>query len=430
MQIDVVGDTVCALVTATALAQTGHQVRLLLMPSMVADEVIAGRLPFHEPGLDRILDEQRAVGRLTVLTADQAESLALSDVLFIALQAGEKDVALELTRRQAASHQRPLLVNQSVFPVGTSEEMQLAQDEAGAQGAVVAFPDTLQDGQAWVGFVRPDHILLGCETEWAEALVRELLRPFNRRRDVIQVMSRREAEFAKLAISGMLATRVSFMSDMALLAEELDVDIEKVRQAMAEDPRIGDAYLYPGCGFGGPGFSRDVMSLSRALHQRNSSARLLDEVMLNIERQKEVLFRKFWRFFNCQVQGRAVAIWGGAFKPATNRIQNAPSLALIEALLAQGVLIRIYDPMALEPLSSHFSGRSGIEFCADAYQALEGVDALMLVTEWKEFWSPDWTELKRRMRTPLIIDGRNIYDPGFLARSGFRYSGIGRGEAI
>ncbi|WP_211242671.1 UDP-glucose/GDP-mannose dehydrogenase family protein [Halopseudomonas bauzanensis] len=267
---------------------------------------------------------------------------------------------------------------------------------------------------------------MGADTPWASRLVAELLRPFNRRRDGIMHMRPREAEFTKLAINGMLATRLSYMNDMANLADSLDVDIERVRQGMGADTRIGEAYLYPGCGFGGLSFSRDVMSLASTLQHSGLQAQLLEEVLQINERQKESLFRKLWRHYDTQLEGRRVAIWGVAFKPESARIDNAPALKLIEALWAQGVQVHVHDPRALPALAEWAGERDDLVLHDDPYAAAAATDALMLVTEWKSYWSPDFTRLHAEMATPLLLDGRNIWDPGFVKRSGFMYYGIGR----
>lgn len=427
MRIDVFGDTLCALVSATALAQSGHRVRLYLPDGRVAKALVEEQqLPYQEPGLAKLMSRQCDSGRLRHDILDDAP-LQPAPVVFLALQPGEFEQAEALVDRIAGLPGCRLLVNQSVFPVGSSEQLADRLAGAGADVPVVCLPDTLQEGVAFQTFTRPNHILLGCSDARAETLIREILRPYNRRRDVIQVMHPREAEFAKLAISGMLATRLSYMNDMALLAEALGVDIDAVRQGMGSDPRIGEAYLYPGCGFGGPGFSRDVMSLTATLRSKRVSAELLEEVMQINERQKEVLFRKFWRHFAGDVAHLKVALWGVAFKPNTDRVDNGPALSLIEALWAQDVEVHVHDPLAAPELARWAEGRGTLIIHDDPYQAAQGVDALMLVTEWKSYWSPDWDELKMAMRTPLVLDGRNIYDPAYVRANGFTYLGIGRG---
>ncbi|AFT70024.1 NDP-sugar dehydrogenase like UDP-glucose dehydrogenase [Alloalcanivorax dieselolei B5] len=426
MRVDAIGDTLCAAVTAAALAQTGHQVTWYLPEGRYWQGLQSGGDSYHEPGLMALVREQADAGHLTIQAMDALNEKP-APVVFMALSPGAREMAEAVLTWLVERPGCELLVNQSVFPVGTTEELQRQLEQRGHVIPVVCLPDTLQEGRALQDFIRPDHILLGCDDAVAERLVREILRPFNRRQDVIQVMRPREAEFAKLAISGMLATRLSFMNDMALLAEELDVDIDVIRQGMGSDSRIGEAYLYAGCGFGGPGFSRDVMSLTHTLRSRRINAELLEQVLQINERQKEVLFRKFWRHYEGEVSQRRVALWGVAFKPGSDRVDNGPALRLIEALWAQDVEVHVHDPLALPELSCWAEGRGPLVLHDDGYDAVHNCDALMVVTEWKEYWSPDWTALKSLMSTPVILDGRNIYDPSYVKSKGFQYYGIGRG---
>lgn len=425
MQITVYGDTLCAQVTATAMAQTGHQVHWCVVERASRDRLMDGTPLFREQGLDRLCLDQLESGRLTTGFWDDAP-LTIPDAVFLALLPGQEAVAEQLVARLAASTGCGVIVNQTVGPVGKAEQLRAIAKQVDPRSALVALPDLIQEGNAFQTFTRPDSILLGCEDGEGEVLVRELLRPFNRRKDVIQVMSLREAEFSKLAISGILATRISYMNDMASLSESLGVDIDVVRVAMGADPRIGESYLYPGCGFGGPGLSRNVLALVEALNERAAEPGLLEQVLQTNERQKEVLFRKFWQFNQGNVAGKKVALWGVAFKPGTHRVDNAPALKVIEALWAQGVAVAAHDPKALADLEAWADGRGELTLCDDPYEAAEGADALMLITEWKPYWSPDWQRLKRAMREPLILDGRNIYEPTFVREQGLVYRGIGR----
>ncbi len=317
----------------------------------VARALDDGRVLYQEPGLAELVTAQRRAGRLDCRTdepglADPNGEPAVSEpasVVCLALQPGDFGRAEHLAAWAGRGGAR-LLINQSVFPVGSTEQLQTGLREQGAATPVVCLPDTLQEGMALASFTRPHHLLLGCDDREAEVTMRELLRPYNRRRDVLQVMQPREAEFTKVAISGMLATRLSYMNDMALLAEELGVDIDVIRQGVGSDPRIGEAYLYAGCGFGGPGFSRDVMNLTDTLRRRRVGAELLEQVLQINERQKEVLFRKFWRHYDGEVDRRRVTLWGAAFKPGSDRVDNGPALRLIEALWAQGVDVHVHDP--------------------------------------------------------------------------------------
>ena len=426
MQITVYGDTLCAQVTATAMAQTGHQVFWYVTEPRAWATLERSRALFFEQGLGALFDEQCASGRLICHFFDDHSSLPDSPVVFLSLLPGHDVLGKKLVARHANMPSCQLIVNQTMGAVGASEKLDEILRDKESQVALVTLPDLIQEGNAYNTFTRPDSILLGCEDPETENLVRELLRPFNRRKDVIQVMTLRESEFAKLAISGILATRISYMNDMASLSESLGVDIDVVRVAMGADPRIGESYLYPGCGFGGPGLGSNVLTLVDTLNEKSSEPSLLERVLLTNERQKEVLFRKFWQYFQGDVAGRRVAIWGVAFKPGTHRVDNAPALKLIEALWAQDVEVVVHDPKALADLSTWAEGRGELTLCEDPYEAPLQADALMLVTEWKPYWSPDWPRLLEIMREPLMLDGRNIYDPDFVREQGFVYRGIGR----
>ena len=430
MYIDVYGDTLCALVSSAALASTGHQVTLHVSPESSANALHNDDFTLREPGLAALMSEQQSAGRLVLSDVETLPSAQCS-VLWLALSPDRLELAHELVGSLPGDIDSEfLVVNQSTFPVGSTEALQATlarRPGADARhGAAVSLPDLLTEGAAVQGFTRGAHWLVGADIPWAMRLVTEILRPFNRRRDSIRPMRPREAEFTKLAINGMLATRLSYMNDMANLADSLDVDIERVRQGMGADKRIGEAYLYPGCGFGGLSFSRDVMSLASTLQHSGLQAQLLEEVLQINERQKELLFRKLWQHYDTQLTGRKVAIWGAAFKPESSRIDNAPVLKLITALWAQGVQVHVHDPRALPALAEWAGERDDLVLHDDPYAAAAATDALMLVTEWKSYWSPDFTRLHAEMATPLLLDGRNIWDPGFVKRSGFMYYGIGR----
>lgn len=421
MDLCVYGDTLNALVTAAAMASTGHQVRLKTLNPELDERIRAGQTPFRELELEQLLAEQIRAGRLLVEPLDAPLPKELG-VVFYAFSEDAYSVALELTEQLQQSLPPFLIINQSAFLVGATEKLQKLN-----AGPVVAMPEFVQEGAAVKSFIRPERLLLGCADAKAEALVREIFRPFNRQRDHFQVMLPREAEFTKLAITGMLATRISFMNDMAELADELDVDIEAVRQGVGADPRIGEAYLYPGCGFGGMGLSQNVTHLAGTLASKGVKSTLLEQVLEINERQKEVMFRKLWNHYNTDIAGKVVGVLGVAFKPGTARIDNAPALALIEALWAQGAKVQVHDPQALENLKQHYAMPVGeILYCDDMYQAADNADALVLVTEWKTYWSPDFQKLKQRMAVPLILDGRNIYEPSYVRSCGFTYYGVGR----
>lgn len=433
MQLVVAGSSLCAQVTAASLASTGHEVLLFIDQHTHFHALKKGHSLWREPGLDEFILEQVTAGRLKIslnyMPTDTTQKI------FLAMAPNQQDEAVMLIKKLAAYPKADvLLINQSTFPVGTTEYLEALlrttslqkSDGSTANRVAVSLPDLMQEGSAIAGFTRPNHLLLGCASDWAEAEVREILRPFNRRRDNLMVMTPREAEFTKLAITGMLATRLSFMNDMANLADSLQVDIEQVRQGVGADPRIGEHYLYPGCGFGGLSFSRDVMSLAHSLESSGVGSDLLEEVLAINERQKELLFRKLWHFFNTDLKGRTFAVWGAAFKPGSDRIDNAPVLRLLEALWAQGAKVKIHDPKALPALLEWTGERDDLELCATPYDALKDADALLLVTEWKNYWTPDFEQIKASLKQPVILDGRNIYDPDYLRSLGFTYFGVGR----
>lgn len=423
MQIDVIGNNLCALVTASSLAQSGHRLRLVVTDPVLGKTLASGQCPLPEAGLAELFASQLGNNLQVVQREDYREPAAQ---VFMSLAPGNHSQLEWVLKALGESAACRVLINQSSFAVGTSESMQRQLRDAGSQCVVVTLPDTLQEGAAIKSFTRPDHILLGCDDADTELLLRELLRPYNRRRDVIQVMRPREAEFAKLAIGGMLAARLSLMNDLANLAESLDVDIENIRQAVGSDPRIGEAYLYPGCGFGGPGFSRDVMTLTETLRAGEQQAKLLEAVLAINETQKEILFRKFWRHYQGDVQGKQVAIWGAAFKPGSDKIDNAPVLTLLKAFWAQGITTHVHDPLALPNLKRWAGDEPCLVLHEQPMTAVQDCHALLLVTEWKGYWGPDWQQLKQAMANPLLLDGRNIYDPAYVRAQGFTYSGIGR----
>ncbi|MAX53907.1 MAG: NDP-sugar dehydrogenase [Alcanivoracaceae bacterium] len=426
MQISVYGDTLCAQVTATALAQTGHDVYWYVTDMGAWNALEQGAAIYKEPGLRFLLEEQRRSGRLRYRLYSESKRLNDSRVVFLAVQPGKVSLLESIVAHHAAMPAFELAVTQTVCAVGTSERLRDGLVDSGSRAELAVMPDMTQAGRAYDAFTRPDCILIGHENEEARVLLCEIMRPYVRTRDTFRHMSLREAEFARLASSGILATRISFMNEMAQLAERVDVDISVIREALAADSRIGSAYLYPGCGFGGPGLSGDVMSLVDTLQGYDAHAGLLEQVLAINERQKEVLFRKFWQYYGGNVVGKRVVIWGAAFKPGTHRVENSPALKVIEALWAQGVQVAVHDPLALPELSRWADGRGDLELYKDQYMAAADADALMLFTEWKQYWSPEWARLRGELREPLILDGRNIYDPVFVRSQGFQYKGVGR----
>ncbi|WP_421869919.1 UDP-glucose dehydrogenase family protein [Motiliproteus sp.] len=440
MRVSVYGSGLTALVTAWALADVGNEVLLWPGRQETLRKLRQLVLGFDEPGLKDRLKEQLITGRLLAAETEK-HAFHHGQVHCLAYESNDQHRAETLCERLARQAETPIvLLNQSTFPVGTTERLQhmMQQQRSGESGSVtcLALPSFLQEGAAIQGFTRPQRILLGSDScgtgadEVGLKRVQELLRPFNRNHERWLRMSTREAEFTKYAINGMLATKLSFMNEMANLADQLQVDIEQVRKGVGSDPRIGSDYIYPGCGFGGLSFSDDVMRLAEAVEERVEDSYLLSTVLQTNQQQKEVLFRKLWQLWQADMQGKTVALWGASFKPGTDRIDNAPSLTLMQALWAQGVRVRLYDPKAMSNVAAWAGERDDLDCCDGLYQALEGADALLIVTEWKEFWSPDFERMAQLMPSRLILDGRNIYDPGYLQAQGFRYIGIGRSNGV
>lgn len=428
MRIFVHGSELASATSAAALSSVGHQVTWAPHPSLPWQALCDAEWIAREPELLAHLDAGRQGGTLRILDVLDKETPQVEelDVLWLSLAPDQRQDAERLVEALVGRQSSPLvIVNNSTFPVGTTEQLESRLGHVGQ--VAVALPDMLEEGRAWQMFTRPPRWLLGCEDDEAAAQVRELLRAFNRRSDNFQRMPRRAAELTKLAINGMLATRISYMNEIAGLADSLGVDVEHVRQGMGADTRIGYEYLYPGCGFGGPNFSRDLMRLADVQTASGRASALLDRVLDINEHKKETLFRKLWAHFHGQLEGRTVAIWGVAFKPGTTRIDHAPVLTLLEALWAQGVKVRVHDPAALATLESQVGSHPLLTLCQDdPYQACEGADALMLVTEWKCYWNPDWRRLGEMLGARLVLDGRNIFDPRYVAARGLTYRGIGR----
>jgi len=429
MRITVYGSTPSALVSAACLADIGNEVML------VGGESFIENLPLVEPGLRKLVEQQPdSYLRFSSSIQEGAQFGVIHDLL---LGSDEEELARTIAWQIGTEAQQDhLLVNRTVFPIGFSEQLQkiiveqLSERGIEVESQLVVEPDFMTEGQMIRNFRRPDRILLGTDSDAAIATMRELYAPYNRNRDVVMTMSPRSAELTKFASNAMLATRISFMNEMAEVAEDVGADIEEVRQGMGSDHRIGYDYLYPGTGFGGPNFAEDVATLAETIRSAGSEGQLLDAVLAINEQQKEVLFRKAWRHFGMDLKGKCFAIWGLAYKPGSCDIRNAPALQLIEALLGQGASVQIYDPEAMENAISHFGEGSAVTLGESRDAVLEGADALMIVTEWKPFWSPDFGQMVKQMKSPVIFDGRNLYSPEKMAALGVTYYGVGRGATV
>ena len=290
----------------------------------------------------------------------------------------------------------------------------------------VYLPDMIQEGNALQSFAQAKQLIVGSASDAAQIKIKELLRPLFPRQQQYLFMPIVDAEFTKLSISGMLATRISYINDLAVVAEKLGIDIESVRQGMAADNRIGGSYLYPGAGFGGENFSHDIQTLTHTVSGVGANSQLLAQVWEINEQQKEVLFRKLWNYYHGDLKGKTVAIWGAAFKEKTSSTRQSPIHAMLAALWAQGVKVRLHDPQAMDEIKKIYGERPDLIYCTEQYEAVQDAHALCLLTAWKQYWSPSYTELLKTMQHPLILDGRNIYDPAYVKSQGFAYMGVGR----
>lgn len=421
MKVFVHGSGLTAMVTAGALAASGHHVCLRCV------ETGGGLVPVDEPGLDALIRQQVDAGRLML---DEPQGPEGNQAVHFLAFAPDQHVAAQASLDGIAATSADLLVvNQTNFGVGATgafgDRLRAAREGRGLRTAAACLPDFLRRGTALENFNRPDRIILGTDDAWAEALLREILRPFVGYESQVIVMPSRDAEFTKQVVNGMLATRLSYMNDMANVADAIGVDIEHVRRGVGSDERIGGHFLQPGCGFGGTGFYQDLLSLKSTLDSSGVASKLLDTALTVNDEQKDLLFRKLWKHFRGRLAGRRIAVWGVAFKPDTDRVDYAPSLRIVESLLAQGAEVVAHDPRALAQFRQALGDVQGFAE-SEAYEALDGADALLVLTEWREYWSPDFARMRELMHTPLLLDGRNIYDPAHVRAQGITYYGVGR----
>ncbi len=440
MKITVVGTGYVGLVTGACLAEMGNFVVCLDLDERKVNLLNQGGIPIHEPGLEDIVKRNAAAGRLK-FTTDRQAALAHGAVQFIAVgtppdEDGSADLKHVLAAAADIGRYMPdnftVVVNKSTVPVGTGDKVKAAIDAAlavrgaNANFSVVSNPEFLKEGAAVEDFMRPDRIVVGTDSERALDVMRALYEPFLRNHDRLLAMDIRSAELTKYAANAMLATRISFMNELALLAERLDADIESVRKGIGSDPRIGFSFLYAGCGYGGSCFPKDVKALAHTAADNESPLSLLVAVEQINQRQKNVLSDKIVRRFGADLTGKTFAIWGLAFKPNTDDMREAPSLTLIENILARGGHVRAYDPVAATEAKRVLGDRPGLEISGNAYEAAKGCDAVVIVTEWREFRTPDWDQLKDLLRSPVLFDGRNLFAPGSVRAQGFEYFAIGR----
>ncbi len=437
MKIAIVGTGYVGLVTGTCFAEMGTDVYCVDIDKDKIERLKKGMIPIYEPGLEELVHKNYKNGRLH-FTTELTEVLDQVDVLFSAVgtppdEDGSADLKYVLNvARTVGRHMNKyiLVVTKSTVPVGTAEKIkQVIADEQHKRSVSIDFdiasnPEFLKEGAAVKDFMNPDRVVVGVETEKAQTLMTKLYRPFLLNNFPVIFMDVPSAEMTKYAANAMLATRISFMNDIANLCEIVGADINMVRRGIGSDSRIGQSFLYAGCGYGGSCFPKDVKALIRTAAENGHPMRILQAVEDVNEEQKLVLFRKLAAWYKGGLKGKRIALWGLAFKPETDDMREAPALALIEELLNAGCEVVAYDPVAMPEAGRRVGDR--IRYAKDIYEAAEGADALLLVTEWKEFRLPSWAVVKEKMRTPLIIDGRNIYDANDLRELGFTYYSIGR----
>ncbi len=442
MDVTIFGSGYVGLVTGACLAEVGNQV---LCVDVDADKIAMlndGKVPIYEPGLDDLIEKNHQAGRLKFST-DPAEGVAHGLFQFIAVgtppdEDGSADLRHVLTvARSIGEHMSSyrIIVDKSTVPVGTAdrvaEAVRAVQAERGVDidFDVVSNPEFLKEGAAIDDFMRPDRIIVGTDNPRTGELLRALYAPFNRNHDRVMVMGVRSAELTKYAANAMLATKISFMNELSNIAEAVGADIEMVRVGIGSDPRIGYQFIYPGCGYGGSCFPKDVRALEHTAKDNGYQAVLLQAVEAVNDRQKDLLFSKIERHFDGQLEGKTFALWGLAFKPNTDDMREASSRRLMEQLWAAGARVRAFDPVAAEEARRLYGERADLDLVESRMGAVEGADALVIVTEWSEFRSPDFSALKAQLRSPVIFDGRNLFDPAQVTSAGMTYVSIGREPA-
>lgn len=447
MRVAIFGTGYVGLVTGTCLAEVGHDVVCVDINQAKVQGLERGIIPIYEPGLEPMVKANHASGRLA-FTTDAAQAIGHGEVVFIAVgtppdEDGSADLqyVLAVARTIGRHLARPtVVVNKSTVPVGTADKVRAAiAEELAARGQEIAFdvvsnPEFLKEGDAVADCMRPDRIVIGASSAQAVAVLRRLYAPFNRNRDRVVEMDVRSAELTKYAANAMLATKISFMNEIANIAERVGADIEQVRQGIGSDPRIGWHFIYPGAGYGGSCFPKDVQALARTAAQHGHQPQLLNAVEAVNAAQKGHLFELIQRHYDRGedegVRGKTFAVWGLAFKPNTDDMREAPSRRVLAQLWEAGAKVQVFDPEAMEEARRVFGERDDLVFCDSAFAALHDADALVVVTEWKQFRSPDFTRMREALGDAVVFDGRNLYDPAEIEATGLAYYGIGRGRSV
>jgi UDPglucose 6-dehydrogenase len=439
MIITVIGTGYVGLVSGACLAEVGNEVLCVDVDERKIDLLKSGGIPIYEPGLEEMVKRNVAAGRL-IFTTDIEASVHFGQIQFIAVGTPpDEDGSADLQYVVAAArnigrymNDFKLVVDKSTVPVGTADRVKAAMhEELAARGLEIEFgvasnPEFLKEGAAVDDFMKPDRIVIGTDSDQATQLLRNLYTPFQRNRDRLLVMDVRSAELTKYAANAMLATRISFMNELATLAEKLGADVEQVRHGIGADPRIGYHFLYAGCGYGGSCFPKDVQALRRTAQENDVPMRVLDAVELANEAQKSVLINKIVARYGSDLKGKHFALWGLAFKPNTDDMREAPSRTMIEALWRMGATVSAHDPAAMDETRAIYGQRADLALTENPMEALQDADALLIVTEWKAFRSPNFETMKALLKAPVIFDGRNLYEPGAMREQGFEYFPIGR----
>ena len=441
MKVTVFGSGYVGLVTGVCLAEVGNDVVCVDVDQNKIDNLVKGVIPIYEPGLDAMVKENQAAGRLH-FTTDAKQAVEHGTFQFIAVgtppdEDGSADLKYVLTVAETiASYMDDykVVINKSTVPVGTADKVKaiinqtLHARSSSTEFDVVSNPEFLKEGAAIDDFMKPDRIIVGTDNPRTTELLKALYAPFNRSHERIVSMDIRSAELTKYAANAMLATKISFMNELSNLAELLGADIEKVRNGIGSDSRIGYSFIYPGCGYGGSCFPKDVKALERTAKQVGYNAELLSAVENVNDRQKQVLINKIIKHYSGNIEGKTFALWGLAFKPKTDDMREAPSRVILEALIAAGAKVQAFDPEAMEEAARIYANTEGLMLVGSMDETLENADALVVVTEWKNFWSPDFDMLKTKLNDSVIFDGRNLYQPDVLHKKGITYYAIGRGQ--
>jgi UDPglucose 6-dehydrogenase len=439
MKITIFGSGYVGLVTGACFAEVGNDVLCVDIDQQKIDSLNNGRIPIHEPGLDEIVAENIRAGRLR-FTSDMQEGVDFGLYQIIAVgtppdEDGSADLRHVLAVAQSigtSMKEYRIVINKSTVPVGTADRVRetilsvLAERKIALDFDVVSNPEFLKEGDAVNDFMKPERIVIGVDNPRTKELLRFLYSPFNRSSDRFIAMDVRSAELTKYAANAMLATKISFMNEIANIAERVGADVEAVRKGIGSDSRIGFSFIYPGVGYGGSCFPKDVRALERTAHQHGYHSRILQAVEAVNHDQKSTMVRKIKEHFSNDIEGQVFAIWGLSFKPNTDDMREAPSRRVIEELLNEGASVRLYDPVAMDEVKRIYGERDGVFYALNQDDAVKGSNALVVLTEWLVFRSPDFEMIKRDLSHPVIFDGRNVYSPEFMEQSGFTYHSIGR----